>query len=166
MNEVNNDSPDDADRFRKAAVGHANAAIIVHKHLQRTNTVREDSTWVSLQNLIGLAAECAFKSYLVSHNTPIAALRRHDVGHNLVHLHQMCIDIGLREDQCLVGQYALSVVLGEVAEKLGKNHGDYSYRYIEGDRLKLLHQDLATDTALAAIHCLTDIVQLRIGEKG
>ncbi len=145
-------------------MGHANAAIVVHHHLQLNDTRPEDCTWVALQNLIGLAAECAFKGYLVSHNLAKADLQRRDVGHSLVRLHQMCVEVGLREDQLRVGENALSVVLGEVAEQLGKNHGDYSYRYIEGERLNVLHSGNATNTALRAIQALSDIIELRIGE--
>lgn len=164
MNEVNYDGTNFADRFRMAAIGHANAAILVHQHLQRSNTSREDSTWVSLQNLIGLAAESAFKAYLVSHDVPVAEVRKRDVGHSLILLHQMCVDAGLRDEQVRVNQNELSDALGQVAEKLGTDHGDYNYRYIEGDTLMLLHPGPATDTAIAAIQALTDIVEVRIGE--
>lgn len=153
-----------ADRFRMAAIGHANAANLVHQHLQRSNTNREDSTWVSLQNLIGLAAESAFKAYLVSHDIPVANVRKHAVGHNLVVLHQMCMDVGLRDEQVRVNQNELSDALGQIANKLGTDHGDYNYRYIEGEKLMLLHAGQATDTAIAAIQALTDIVDLRIKE--
>ena len=164
MKEINCDEINFADRFRKAAIGHANAATLVHQHLQLSNTSREDSTWVSLQNLIGLAAESAFKAYLVSHDVPVASVRKHAVGHNLIALHQMCVDVGLRDEQVRVNQNVLSDALKQVAEKLGTDHGDYNYRYIEGEKLMLLHAGPATDTAIAAIHALTDIVGARIEE--
>ena len=56
MNRINLDGMNYADQLRKAAIGHTNAAIIVHQHLQDRNTTREDSTWVSLHNLIGLGS--------------------------------------------------------------------------------------------------------------
>lgn len=164
MNEANNDGTNYADRFRKSAIGHANAATIVHRHLQGSNSGREDSTWVSLQNLIGLAAESAFKAYLVSHGVPVAEVRRRDVGHNLILLHNRCVEAGLRDDQVRVNQNELSDALGQVAARLGANHGDYDYRYIEGDELVLLQPGLATDTAIAAIQTLAEVVGDRLGE--
>lgn len=165
MNEATRDGTNFADRFQKAAIGHANAAIIVHEHLQRSNTSREDSTWVSLHNLIGLAAESAFKAYLVSHDVPVEHVRKHDVGHNLIRLHEMSVEVGLKNEQVRVNQNALSDVLGQVAEKLGTDHGDYNYRYIEGEELMLLHAGPATDTAIAAIQALTNIVDARVRER-
>lgn len=162
MNEVNSDAMNFADRFRKAAIGHANAAIIVHQYLQHSNISREDSTWVSLQNLIGLAAESAFKAYLVSRG--LTDVRKRKVGHNLILLHQMCVDAGLRDEHVRVNQNDLSDALGQVAEKLGPDHGRYNYRYIEGDEMILLNLGPATDMAIAAIQALTDIVEIRIGE--
>lgn len=164
MSKANCEEKKFADRLRKAAIGHANAAFLVHQHLQCSNTSREDSTWVSLQNLIGLAAESAFKAYLVIHNVPKANLRKRDVGHNLIRLHQMCADAGLQDEQVRVNQNELSDALGQVAEKLGADHGDYNYRYIEGDTLMLLNPGPATNTAIAAIRALTYIVEVRIGE--
>ena len=164
MNKIIRNDTNFADRFRKAAIGHANAATLVHEYLQRSNISREDSTWVSLQNLIGLAAESAFKAYLVSHGVPVADVRKHKVGHNLILLHQMCVDVGLRDEQVRVNQNELSDALGQLAEKLGNDHGDYNYRYIEGDALMVLHAGPATDTAIAAIRALTDIVNMRIEE--
>lgn len=153
-----------ADRFRKAAAGHANAAEIVYRFLMDRGVQRSDSTWISLHNLIGLAAESGLKSYLISHGIPVAELRKRGTGHDLQTLHQMAADIGLREEQGLIRQNELCDTLARIVEKVGPDHGAYIYRYIEGDEVTLLDAGQAIETTIAALRALTDLVSVRLGQ--
>lgn len=148
-----------ASSFCRAATGHANAADIVNKFLQNRDIEREDSTWVALHNLIGLAAESAFKAYLLSCGVKYSELRKHNVGHNLTALHQKCIVAGLKCEMVRVANNELSDLLGQLATVLATDHEDYNYRYIEGETLFLLHRGQPIDLAIAAIRALTDIAQ-------
>lgn len=154
-------------RYLKAAIGHANAAKIVNRELTKQEKVATDSTWIALHHLIGLAVECSLKSYLSIAGKKQRDLRTKELRHNLNNLLEISLDFGLEAD-CkgfCPREPDLLQAIKDLAFEISYDYEVFNYRYIGGEKLKLLDGASARDVSILAVEHLNDIVKMK-GQNG
>ena len=142
-----------------SGVGHCNAANIIHQFLADRNTPRTDSTWISLQSILGFAAENTLKAYLATFGVSRGKLSSRNYGHNLRQLHDEAVSRGLEQEGLRINQPELSSAIGRFVELCGADYLSFNYRYIEGSGVEVLTAGEATRTVIRALQCLLDVVR-------
>ena len=160
MNSRSNKLPE-TKAYYLCAMGHSNAATIIHDYLKKNNLNNTDSTWLALQNIIGLAAENALKSYLSSRGVSRTELRNRKFGHDLKKLLEKSVELGLDADGNAKSQADLVPELNSYITLCGNDYNSFNYRYLERESLQVLSSGLATSTVITAIQCVLEIVDGR-----
>ncbi|WGI74538.1 hypothetical protein QC756_01335 [Sinorhizobium meliloti] len=148
--------------YHHSGVGHCNAAEIVHDYLQKNGTARTDSTWISLQRIIGFAAENTLKAYLAVSGVTRAELSSKKYGHNLQALYDEALVRGLKQVGDRVGQPELADALRTFIELCGADYQSFNYRYIEGPELQVLTAGDATTTPIRVLRYILDAVEIML----
>jgi hypothetical protein len=143
--------------YRVCAIGHLNAAKLLHDRLIDLGLQNTDSTWLALQSLIGFAAENALKTYLSSHGIDRKTLKSQDFGHDLNALLARSFEFGLEAHGIAIGQPNLASTLRSYTELCGEDFSSFNYRYLEGDGVQILSSGEATANVMRAIECVIDI---------
>jgi hypothetical protein len=147
----------EVEAYRVCAIGHLNAANLLHDRLISLGIENTDSTWLALQSLIGFAAENALKTYLSSHGLKRKSLKRRDFGHDLNAILAKSIEFGLEADGVAIAQPNLASALRRYTDLCGNDFTSFNYRYLEGEDVQVLSSGEATITVLRAIECVIDI---------
>lgn len=145
--------------YHLSGVGHCNAAAIVHDYLQKSRTERTDSTWISLQSIIGFAAENTLTAYLAVSGVTRAELSSKKYGHNLQALYDEAIVRGLKQVGDRVGQPELADALRTFIALCGADYQSFNYRYIEGPGVQVLTAGVATTTPIRVLRHILDAVE-------
>lgn len=148
--------------YYMSGMGHCNAANIIHHSLIQLNTPRTDSTWISLQSILGFAAENALKAYLATAGVSRDELASRNYGHDLRRLYDEAVSRALEQEGARVDQPELSSAIGRFIDLCGADYLSFNYRYIGGSGLDVLTAGEATRTVIKALQCLLDIVRDRL----
>lgn len=147
----------ETEAFRVCAIGHLNAAKLLHDRLIALNVKNNDSTWLALQSLIGFAAENALKTYLSAHGEERKILKSRDYGHNLTAILAKSVELGLEAEGTAVGQPNLASSLRRYTDLCGEDFAGFNYRYLVGESVQILASGEATATVIKAIEYVIDI---------
>lgn len=151
-----------AKAYHHSGVGHCNAAAIVHAFLVQQRIEPGDSTWLSLQSIIGFAAENALKGYLASTGMERQELSSRRFGHNLEVIYDEALSRGLEEAGRSVNEPELAKAIKRFIDLCGPDYQSFNYRYLEKTGFEVLTAGEATEMVISALRCLLDIVARKL----
>ncbi len=146
-----------SEAYRFSSHGNCHIAEIVFKHLLDGGHSPNEATWVSLQNIIGLALETCLKHFLSSRGFDEKKLRSQELRHNLDNLLKESEELGIERAGELVGQPGLSGALKKIVLQIGPTYGSHSYRYLKDGEFQVFRSRGPLEMIIQTIRCVLSL---------
>lgn len=161
---MNDDQPiSPAKAYYLSGFGHCNVVHVTFLALERGGAPRNDSTWIALQNVIGVALETSLKAFLAASGIAESELSSRRYGHNLRNLLDSCIECGIEAEAQHERQPELLDALDRLATLIGPDYHSHNFRYLNRAKANYVNQRLAVETTIMAIRCVLLIAKRRGG---
>jgi hypothetical protein len=137
--------------------GNCNIAEIVFGRLLSQGTDLDEVTWISLQNVIGLALETSLKHFLINRGFDRRKLLSKEYGHRLEVLLGESKALGIQEAGHAVGQPGLYDALAKIVLLIGKEYGVHDYRYLKSTEFAVFQTSGSLRMIVQAIRCVLSL---------